>query len=130
VASQCETLMRSDGLLPQDILVLTFKRERARQLAGAIAARVGRIVRCAFDERDSLAVQSGRLTVSTVASAKGYDAPYVILASLDDFSNDVEGRASLYVGCIRAREWLDVSASAATPLVEEFQASLHGTVSR
>jgi hypothetical protein len=30
----------------------------------------------------------------------------VLLASLDDFPDDVEGRASLYVGCTRAREWL------------------------
>jgi hypothetical protein len=128
VASQCETLMRLDGLLPQDILVLTFKRERASELADSIGKRIGsELVRCTFDDKDSLAVQPDRVTVSTIASAKGYDAPYVLLASLDDFSEDVEGRASVYVGCTRAREWLDVSASRNSPLVREFEASLAAT---
>jgi AAA domain len=125
LASRCESLMRLDGLLPQDILVLTFRKARARQLANAIATRIApNLVRCAFNERDSPAVQPNRLTVSTIASAKGYDAPYVLLASLDDFPDDVEGRASLYVGCTRAREWLEVSGSSATALVREFETSL------
>lgn len=127
VANRCETLMRIDGLLPQDILVLTFTRDRALQLAHAIATRVGQnLVRCAFkeEEKDTLAVQPDRITVSTIASAKGYDAPHVLLASLDDIPDNVEGRASFYVGCTRAREWLDVSGSSVTPLVREFQASL------
>jgi superfamily I DNA/RNA helicase len=130
VARQCETLIRLEGLLPQDILVLTFARERARQIANAIARRIGaHLVRCTFDdeEKDSLAVQANRVTVSTIASAKGYDAPYVLLAALDDFPDDVEGRAAFYVGCTRAREWLDVSASNTTPLVSEFEASLAST---
>jgi superfamily I DNA/RNA helicase len=71
-----------------------------------------------------LAVQANRITVSTIASAKGYDASYVLLVALDDFPDDVEGRASFYVGCTRAREWLDVSASNTTPLVRKFEASL------
>ncbi len=125
LASRCKSLMRLDGLLPQDILVLTFRKARARQLANAIATRIGsNLVRCAFNEIDSLALQPNRVTVSTIASAKGYDAPYVLLASLDDFPDDVKGRASLYVGCTRAREWLDVSGSSATPLVREFETAL------
>jgi hypothetical protein len=43
-----------------------------------------------------------------------------MLASLHDFTDDVEGRASLYVGCTRAREWLEVSTAAVTDLVREF----------
>jgi superfamily I DNA and RNA helicase len=125
LASRCETLMRFDGLLPQDILVLTLRKARARQLANALATRISsNLVRCTFNEKDSLAVQPNKVTVSTIASAKGYDAPYVLLASLDDFPGDVEGRASLYVGCTRAREWLDVSGSSVTPLVREFETSL------
>jgi superfamily I DNA and RNA helicase len=133
VARQCETLIQSDGLLPQDILVLTLARERARQLANVIGVRIGpNLVRRPFDdeEKDSLAIQANRVTVSTIASAKGYDAPYVLLAALDDFPDDLEGRAALYVGCTRAREWLNVSASSPTPLVREFEASLAGTRGR
>jgi superfamily I DNA/RNA helicase len=129
VASQCEKLMQLEGLLPQDILVLTFKRERAGELAQAISDRIGsELVRCTLNDKDGLAVQPNRVTVSTIASAKGYDAPYVFLVSLDDVPDDVEGRASVYVGCTRAREWLEVSASRTTALVREFEASLAATI--
>ncbi len=121
--------MQLEGLLPQDILVLTFKRERAGELAQAISDRIGsELVRCTLNDKDGLAVQPNRVTVSTIASAKGYDAPYVFLASLDDVADDVEGRASVYVGCTRAREWLQVSASRTTALVREFEASLAATI--
>lgn len=123
LADRCAYLLEREGLLPQDILVLTFTRDRALQIAAAIAERIGEErVRCVFEaaEKDRLAIQSDRISVSTVASAKGYDAPYVMLASLHDFTDDVEGRASLYVGCTRAREWLEVSAAEATDLVREF----------
>ena len=126
LARNCEDLLQRDGLLPQEILVLTFRRERALQLANAIADRLGPArVRCPFQkpEKDGLAIQPDQVTVSTVASAKGYDAPYVMLASLDEFTNDVKGRVSLYVGCTRAREWLDVSWVETTNLVREFERS-------
>ena len=126
-------LLRRDGLLPQEILVLTFRRERALQLANAIADRVGPArVRCPFQkpEKDGLAIQPDQVTVSTVASAKGYDAPYVMLASLDEFTNDVKGRVSVYVGCTRAREWLDVSWVETTSLVREFERSAGASGSR
>ena len=127
LATVCEELLQRHGLLPQDILVLTFRRDRALELAGAIADRLGQQrVRCPFQnlEKDRLAIQPDRLTVSTVASAKGYDAPYVMLASLDDFTDEVEGRVSLYVGCTRAREWLAASWVETTDFVREFERSV------
>lgn len=84
LASRCEELMKRDGLLPQDILVLTYTRERAAELSAAIADRIGTDrVRRPFAEgqKDALAIQAGRVTVSTVASAKGYDAPQVLSGS-------------------------------------------------
>ena len=127
VAERCEQLMSEDSLLPQDIFVLTFKRSRASKLATAISRRLGdNRVRCPFEEaeKDDLAIQPDKITVSTVASAKGYDAPYVIVASVQDFPEDVEGRVSLYVACTRAREWLDVNAVGRADLVNEFERSL------
>ena len=133
VARRCEALIGAEQLLPQDILVLTFKRERAYQLAKAIGSRIGsERVRCAIDEteKDKLVVQKDRLTVSTIASAKGYDAPFVLLASIEDCLAGIEGRATLYVGCTRAREWLEVSGNGTSALMRELQASAAAMGSR
>jgi hypothetical protein len=133
VARRCDALIGAEQLLPQDILVLTFKRERAYQLAKAIGSRVGADgVRCAIDEteKDKLVIQKNRVTVSTIASAKGYDAPFVLLASIEDCLAGVEGRATLYVGCTRAREWLEVSGNGTSPLMSELQASVAAMAER
>lgn len=132
VAARCEQLMQKDGLLPQDILVLTYQRRRASELAAAIEDRIGEdTVRCPFqdDAKDMIAIEPGRITVSTVASTKGYDAPQVILASIDQFLDTVEGRVCLYVGCTRAREWLEGSAVDMTDLAREFESSVTATSS-
>jgi hypothetical protein len=130
VAARCEELMKTDGLLPQDILVLTYHRQRALQLVAAIAERIGREkVRCPFEEdaKDTVAIEPGQVTVSTVASTKGYDAPQVLLASVDEFPDTVEGRVCLYVGCTRAREWLEATTTAMTGLAREFERSVSAT---
>jgi len=56
--------------------------------------------------------------------AKGYDAFCVLLASADDFPADVGGRASFYVGCTRAIEYLELCARSRRGLVVEAEASL------
>ena len=77
-----------------------------------------------------MAIEAGRITVSTVASTKGYDAPQVLLAAVDEFPDTVEGRVCLYVGCTRAREWLEGSAVEMTSLAREFEGSVSATNSR
>ena len=69
-------------------------------------------VHCTGDDnaKDQALGQRGRITVSTVASAKGYDAYCVLLASANEFVPDVKGRATFYVGCTRAIEYLEVFA--------------------
>ena len=64
------------------------------------------------------------MTFSTVASAKGYDAYCVLLASAHDFPTDVTGRASFYVGCTRAIEYLEVFAHQKSGLVAEMERAL------
>ena len=130
IAARCEQLMQEDGLLPQDILVLTYQRRRARELAAAISDRLGTgMVRCPFEDeaKDAIAIAPGTITVSTVASSKGYDAPQVLLASVDQFPESVEGRVGFYVGCTRAREWLEVSTVEISDLAQEFEESVSAT---
>lgn len=83
-----------------------------------------------LEEKDRPLGQRGRLTLSTVASAKGYDAYCVLLASASAFSVDVTGRANFYVGCTRAIEYLEVFAYEERGLVREFREVLERMKSR
>jgi hypothetical protein len=109
---------------PEDILVLAHSWQRVSGIAGAIRdAALTSIdeVHVARDEQDRILRKRGCLTLSTVASAKGYDAYCVLLASADDFPTDVSGRASFYVGCTRAIEYLEVFAHGRKGLVVELE---------
>ena len=64
------------------------------------------------------------MPLSTVASAKGYDAYCTLLASANEFSTDVWGRASFYVGCTRAMEYLEVFAYEDKGLASEMQRAI------
>ncbi len=81
-------------------------------------------VHVAKDNQDRRLRQRGCLTLSTVASAKGYDAYCTLLVASNDFNADLKGRASFYVGCTRAIEYLEVFAHERTGLVLEFERAL------
>ncbi len=122
IITRLRWLLGQQEVRPQDILILTYTKERARELADALSgARLPGIndIHVAMDKKDESLGQRNRLTVSTVHSAKGYDAYCVLLASANDFSLDVAGRASFYVGCTRAIEYLEVFACENTGLVRE-----------
>lgn len=57
-------------------------------------------------DKDRYILQAGKLTLSTVHGAKGYDAPIVFIVGADKFNLDREGRASFYVGATRAKLFL------------------------
>ncbi|MEM8494484.1 MAG: ATP-binding domain-containing protein [Planctomycetota bacterium] len=52
--------------------------------------------------------------MSTLHSAKGYDAPLVILVGCDRIKSDTEGRAQFYVGATRAKHHLVLTGIAPT----------------
>ena len=81
-------------------------------------------VHAAKEDQDRILRRRGCLPLSTVASAKGYDAYCVLLASATDFPTDVSGRASFYVGCTRAIEYLEVFAHRRSGLVAELEKAL------
>src|SRR5690606_32769462 len=76
-------------------------------------------VHVAFAQKDNALCPPGRVTVSTVHSAKGYDAYVVLLASANEFKTDVTGRACFYVACTRAVDHLEVFAYEKCGLVNE-----------
>jgi hypothetical protein len=103
--------------------VLGFSRNRMDAIAAAVAnAKIGGVegLHVAFREQDKLLGQRSILTLSTTASAKGYDAYCVLLASGNEFDRDVIGRINFYVGCTRAIEYLEVFAYRNEGLAAEF----------
>ncbi|MGH9425516.1 MAG: ATP-binding domain-containing protein, partial [Terriglobia bacterium] len=61
------------------------------------------------DDKDQYILQPGKMTISTVSGAKGYDAPIVFIVGADQFGTDTEGRAGFYVAATRATLLLQVS---------------------
>lgn len=109
--ARLKLLIEKEHVRPQDILFLTFRRQRAEELATLIRQSpiTGlREVRVTTTDKDRIFGSPSVLTVSTVASAKGYDAYVVLLAAANEFTNDLIGRASFYVGCTRAIEYLEI----------------------
>jgi len=60
-------------------------------------------------DKDRYIFEAGKLTISTIHGAKGYDAPIVFLAGIDMIRTDKEGRAAFYVAATRAKMFLYLS---------------------
>ncbi len=60
-------------------------------------------------DKDTYIFREDHLTLSTIATAKGYDAPVVFLAGVDCFETTERDRALFYVGATRAKHVLYVS---------------------
>jgi superfamily I DNA and RNA helicase len=122
-------LIGEQEVRPEDIMVLSYTTRRVGQLAEKVAdAKIPGVeavhVACDEKQKDRLLGEKGKLTLSTVASAKGYDAYCVLLASANEFGTDLKGRATFYVGCTRAIEYLEVFAYEKKGLAAEFGAVL------
>jgi hypothetical protein len=128
IVNRLRWLIVEQEVRPQDILVLALTNRRLDELEAAIAAAaipgIETLHHTARD-KDALLVRRGQLTLSTVHSAKGYDAYCVLLASAHDCAADVSGRATFYVACTRAIEYLELfGLEAPGSLLEEMQAAL------
>lgn len=116
VAAAITALITKQKVLPSDILIL-YKSSHAfgGRLRERLQAAIGPTVRLRFVDAEHRAnknqplIEEGTLTVSTIASAKGYDSPIVFLIGADELSTDPQGRASFYVGATRAKLCLYVS---------------------
>ena len=120
-------LIEEQRVRPEDILVLAQTWGRVAGFARAIeSAALPSVaeVHVAKSDQDRSLRWRGCLTLSTVASAKGYDAYCVLMASAQDYPTDVSGRASFYVGCTRAIEYLEVFAHRRSRLVIEMERAL------
>ena len=104
-------LVANHKVVPSDILILyNSHHEYADALGIKLAEVLGgegrvRFVDSAHNENKNFPlIEDGVLTVSTIASAKGYDAPVVFMLGVDHLRVDrTEDRALFYVGTTRAK---------------------------
>jgi hypothetical protein len=116
VAEEIRRLVHEQRVVPSDILVLYkthygYKNDLIPALERAVGGGYS-VRQIRSDDADSKSrplIEDGTLTVSTIASAKGYDAPIVFLLGADKLATDTKGRASFYVGATRAKLSLTVS---------------------
>jgi hypothetical protein len=116
-ADAIRALVQNQKVLPSDILVLYKSHYPFKVLAEKIEAAIGPAYKVREVNPSHRAnknfplIEDGFLTLSTIASAKGYDAPVVFLLGADELATDPQGRASFYVGATRAKLSLCVSGT-------------------
>ena len=104
--------VQEQRVLPGDVLVLhtshrhhpTLEAELRRAVGNA--GQVRRVDAAHGRNKDLPLIDDGVLPMSTLHSAKGYDAPIVVLVGCDRLQRDKEGRAQFYVGATRAKHRL------------------------
>ena len=129
IVTRLRWLIEDQRVRPQDILVLSMSQRRIEAIAPAVAAaKIPGVdeIHVAFREQDRLLGRRSTLTLSTTASAKGYDAYCVLLASANEFEGDLRGRINFYVGCTRAIEYLEVFGHRNEGLLAEWERVLAG----
>lgn len=116
VADEIRRLIREQRVITSDILVLykthyIYKDDLIPALERAVGTgnSVRQVRSDDLDSKSRPLIEDGTLTVSTIASAKGYDAPIVFLMGVDGLATDTRGRASFYVGATRAKLSLTVT---------------------
>jgi superfamily I DNA/RNA helicase len=124
MVSRLRWLTEDQNVRPEDIQVLVYYKIQIETLVAAVeTARLPSVegIHISTTKKDELLRKRGWLSISTVASAKGYDAFCVLLANTNDFPTDIQGRASFYVACTRAIEYLEVFAANRSGLVGEME---------
>ncbi len=108
--------MHTEKVLPSDVLILyrshiPFKNLLPMELGMLVAPdySVRLVDSDNYANKNFPLLEPGILTVSTLASANGYDAPIVFLMGADDLTDDTKGRAQFYVAATRAKYQLHVS---------------------
>ncbi len=111
-------LIVEEEVEPHHLLVLCRSRDLCDEVRNGVSELMTRKivgdVRCPSDkeEKDEFIFHDGQLTISTVKSAKGYEAQIVFMFGSDAYSTEDEGRAEFYVGATRAQLRLYVSGLA------------------
>ena len=125
VVAKIAWLIEEQQVRSEDILVLFERISDFADLEQLVRARVPSIQgfvkpygKNPNRDKDSYILRRGNLTLCTIKGAKGYDAYVVFIVGADQFQtdirnindiNNIQGRASFYVGATRARLMLYVT---------------------
>lgn len=111
VVTGVRDLLHCEQVRPEEILIQSDNSWQALEpfRAGLEKAGIACRVPKSRDDKDRLLFEEGRLTLSTIHAAKGYDAPVVFLVNAQGFGTDRESRARFYVGATRAQVKLVVT---------------------
>jgi len=135
ICNELIKLIGKEEVRPEDILLLSFAKGLCNEINDKITSKlisqklIQRTIRpYTEDDKNNYIFQPKCLTISTIHSAKGYDAPIVFLFGIDTLSEDEKGRAIFYVGSTRAKYKLYLTGkrggssllSEANSLVEQF----------
>ena len=109
VANEITHLIDEDSVRAEDILVIFdrqshFDYELLKRKIGAKFPEMEYVHPFGNStDKDRYIFQPGKLTITNIYGAKGYDAPIVFLVGVDKFELTRDGRASFYVGATRAK---------------------------
>ena len=133
VIDKIRWLVDEEKVRPEDIVVLTKAVKQSERLADMIRntdiAGVDGVHSVTKDKDKSLR-QSGKISVSTIHSAKGYDAYCVLLVWGDTGDVDVAARACFYVAATRAIEYLAVFGTKQSALLSEMKQAAKWSTAR
>lgn len=111
IVGQLAHLIQEEAVRPEDILLIADQpRSVSLDLPALLAQLQQRLpelaIHHAYGDRankDDYLFTEHQLTIASVYSAKGYDAPIVFLLGADLFPYTKEGRAAFYVAATRAK---------------------------
>ncbi len=127
VVESVKELIEKENVRAEDILILTYTNKYCERLSKKFQniKSIKKIINAyKKEEKNSFIFEKDALTISTIHSAKGYDASIVFIIGLDDFTDkynkcdnkeekhfryQTECRALFYVGATRAKYLLYLS---------------------
>ena len=117
LVAQIAQLIEVEAVRPEDILLIAEQpRLPVLDLAGLLNRLQRRLPNLTAhhgygerENKDGYLFVPDQLTIASVYSAKGYDAPLVFLLGADLFAYTKEGRAAFYVAATRAKYRLTIT---------------------
>jgi superfamily I DNA and RNA helicase len=116
VAKSIQINLTTDGLKPEEIVVISLDSRSARSHMASLQSKlwsrgISSIVPGFTDDQDIFA-EKGMVTLATVHRAKGNEAPLVYIISFEslfDYVEEIENRNKAFTAISRSKAWVRIS---------------------